>query len=302
MKEIEKKDMSILLIDCSNLSYAALHSIGYLSYNEKETGIIYGFLRQILSLAIRFKTNRFVFCWDAGMTHRHLMYPEYKRKRHDARKDDPEKQAAHKSLMLQNHELIHHTLPTLGFKNNFVKLWYEADDLLAYWANKLKNDKIIMVTSDADLYQCLDHCDIWRPQQKAMMTKKIFKETFKIKPSQWALAKAIGGCSGDNVQGIQGAADPKSTTSKALKYIQGKLKDGKIKERIESKEGQKIIERNLPLVTCPCRPELLKRMLLRKDEFSSKKFVELFDKFRFDSFLNKKNFKQWKKTFLNEEK
>lgn len=294
----ESLDSPILLIDCSNLSYAALYSFGHLSYRGKETGIIYGFLKQVLSLGIKFKTNRFIFCWDAGVTYRHLAYSQYKAKRHIDRESDPEKKKMHDSLLAQNHIMIHYLLPSLGFKNNFIKSWYEADDLLAYWANKLQDKKLIMVTSDTDMYQCLDCCDIWSPIKKEMITKKTFIEIFKIQPRQWALAKAIGGCSGDNVVGIKGVSDPKKSSSKALLYIQGKLKPGKIKDRIESKEGQEIIKRNIPLVTAPYRENLLKRMFFKKDCFSKRKFTVEFDKLRFDSFLEGENLKNWEKIFL----
>jgi len=297
----EKVDSPTLLIDCSNLSYAAFYAFGHLGHEGKETGIIYGFLKQVLNLGLKFKTNSFIFCWDAGVTHRHLAYSQYKAKRHKERELDPEKKKAHQSLLAQNNTLIHCILPCLGFKNNFVRAWYEADDLLAYWAKKLRNKKLIMVTSDADMYQCLDYCDIWSPIKKQLITKKVFTETFKIKPSQWALAKAIGGCSGDNVIGIKGVSDPKKPSSKALVYIQGKLKPGKIKSRIESIEGQKIIEENIPLVTTPYREDLLRRMFFRKDDFQKKKFVVEFDRLRFDSFLEKKNWKNWKHIFFKEE-
>jgi len=301
MKLKNKQNEIILLIDSANIAYSALYTTGHLSNQNKQTGIIYGFLKQILSLAKRFKTNQFIFCWDAGVTYRHFAYPEYKKQRQKSREADPEKMAAHKSLIKQNHQLIHFILPNLGFKNVCLQQYFEADDLLAYWTKKLKSKKIIMVTSDNDMYQCLNNCDIWLPQKKELFTKELFTKKYKIKVSKWALAKAIGGCSGDNVKGIQGVSDPKNPASKALVYLQGKLKDGKIKSRINSIAGQELIKLNLPLVTTPYRKDKLKRMFFRKNKFNRKTFFKIFDTYRFDSFLTKDGIKKWENAFIDKE-
>lgn len=299
-----KKDTkkTTLLIDCSTLTYAALYTTGHLSFEGKETGVIYGFLRKLLTISKKFKTNDFILCWDAGIGHRHLDYPGYKEKRKEKKKEYTlEEKEIHNSLLLQSLKLNHEIMPNLGFRNSFIQPMYEADDLLAYWVNKLKDKKnrIIMVTTDADMYQCLDHCDIWNPSKKTFITKKILQKNFGIEPSNWAMAKAIGGCDGDGVIGIEGVADPKKSTSKALKYLQGKLSEGKIKDRIESRKGKEIIIKNLPIVTTPYKEELMKRMIKRRNCYSRKRFMKVFDQYHFKSFLEKDNFIEWKESFLS---
>lgn len=298
-----KKDTkkTTLLIDCSTIAYAALYTTGHLSFEGKQTGVIYGFLKKLLTISKKFKTNDFILCWDAGVGYRHLNYPEYKQRRWQKKKEYTlEEKEAYDSLLFQIINLNHVVMPNLGFKNNFTQPMYEADDLLAYWVNKLKskNNRVIMVTTDADMYQCLDHCDIWSPIKKKFITKKILKEKFGVKPNQWAMAKAIGGCEGDGVIGIEGVSDPKKPTSKALKYLQGKLSNGKIKKRIESRKGKEIIIRNLPIVTTPYKEELMKRMMKRNNHYSRIRFIRVFDKYHFKSFLEKDNFSEWKKAFL----
>lgn len=298
-KDTRRRDTTVL-IDCSTLVYAALYTTGHLSFEGKQTGVIYGFLKKLLTISKKFRTNDFMLCWDSGVGHRHLDYPGYKGKR-EKRKEEYslEEKEAYESLLLQSVQLNHEIMPNLGFKNNFIQSMYEADDLLAYWVNKLKNtnNRIIMITTDADMYQCLDHCDIWSPVRKTFMTKKILKEKFGVKPNQWAMAKAIGGCDGDNVIGIEGVADPKKPSSKALKYLQGKLSSGKIKERIESYEGKDIIMKNLPIVTTPYKEHLMKPMLRRRNRYSKVRFIRVFDKYHFRSFLGKGNFSDWKESF-----
>jgi 5'-3' exonuclease len=303
MLKKEKPDSKnrVILIDASALAYAALHSTGHLSYNNRPTGVKFGFLRRIVEYAEKFKTNDFIFCWDNFYSHREKIYPEYKLKRKTRRKEtvsvlDIEMR---KSFLLQVNELKKSIIPELGFKNSFEQHGFEADDLLAYWAKKLSSDKteVIMVTGDHDMFQCLDCCYIWHPTTKKKMTRKMLKEKYGVEPEEWALAKAIGGCSGDQVEGIKGASDPKKDTSKALKYIQGELKSGVIFDRIISEEGQKIIERNKDLVYLPFPPIKLKRMVKRKNKFNRKGFIRVFDTNRFISFLDNENFKKWELAF-----
>jgi hypothetical protein len=118
-------------------------------------------------------------------------------------------------------------------------------------------------------------------------------------PDQWPLAKAIGGCSSDEVIGITGVSDPKKITSKALKYIKGDLTKGVIFDRIKSKEGQEIIKKNLPIVTCPYKEEKLTRMILKRNKFSNKKFVSTFEEYGFYSFLKSEKLNLWRRVFLN---
>jgi 5'-3' exonuclease len=188
----------------------------------------------------------------------------------------------------------------MGFKNNFLQAEYEADDLLGWWVNKLFHikRKLIMVTTDNDMFQCLDKCVIWFPTKKKYFSEKDLIKKYGIKANQWTFAKAIGGCSGDGIEGIKGVGDPKKASSKALKYIRGEIKKGTIYDRIESKEGENIIERNLKLVSIPYKPELLKRMIKRRNKFTRRKFIKIFDQFHFSSFLEKEKFERWKEAFL----
>ena len=123
---------------------------------------------------------------------------------------------------------------------------------------------------------------------------------FGILPDQWALAKAIGGCSGDGIIGIKGVSDPKNPSSKALQYIKGILLKGKIFDRIESEKGQEIIKRNLPLVSLPYdnNDNKMKKMILRRNKYNRKGVLKVFDELHFKSFLERDNFVKWEKMFL----
>lgn len=246
----EKKDINkILIIDCSTIIYAAFHTMGNLSYEGMETGVIYGFLKKVLSFAKQFKTTKFIFCWDHAKNYRSKAYPNYKKKRRLLL--TPQKKDERDVMLAQSMTLQWKLLSTMGFMNSHIQNGYEADDLIAYWVDKLikLNDiKIIVISSDTDLYQLLDRCSIFNPASKKMITRKKYELKYGISPKEWVMAKAIGGCSTDEIVGIKGASDPKNPESKALKYIKGEITSGKIYDRIKSRLGQRRIERNLMLV------------------------------------------------------
>lgn len=293
---------TVIVVDCSALAYAAFYSFGHLSYSGTDTGVIFGFLSKLRQIGEKFESNDFILCWDAGHTHRHKDYKGYKQKRQDKRNEMTEQEArARMSFVEQVHKLRDDVMPMMGFKNNFYCKMYEADDLLAYWVRLMhqKGYNVVMVTSDQDMYQVLDCCTMYSPAKKGkLFTHKDLQKEYGIKADQWALAKAIGGCDGDGVIGIYGAADPKKPTSKVLKYLQGKLTQGKIFDRIESKEGRKTIKKNLPIVTTPYKQELMPRMIRRRNQFTIKKFILTFEMFGFRSFLDREALQKWKDVFL----
>ena len=299
LKGERKGSNTILLIDCSTLIYAAFYTYGTLSYHGKPTGIIYGFLKKMLMLAKKFETTNFILCWDAGVSHRHTIYGQYKANRIAKRNEMSDEEKEERNWMLaQSIALNHRFLPYLGFKNNYIRINYEADDLLAYWVDRYKDSgkRLIMVTTDSDMFQCLNDCSIYNPSTKKLFTRKLFIKKYGIKPEEWAMAKAIGGCEGDNVKGVIGVSDPKKPTSKALKYLRGELPEGKILDRI--KAGKELIRHNLKLVKLPFDNNM-KRMLVRRSRYSRRRFIKIFDKNHFKSFLEKDKFKEWEETFLN---
>lgn len=290
------EDKNHIIVDSSSIVYSAFYSYGVLSYQGKPTGIIYGFLSKILSLSKEFDSSKFYFCWDSDKSYRKEIYKEYKSNRRKNLTEDEKIAYMYKNE--QSKELSGSILKTIGFMNNFQQDGFEADDLLAILAKKLckKKKKVLLITSDSDLFQCLDYCDIINTISKKRITKKKFVDKYKIQPKDWILCKAIGGCVSDNVKGIVGASDPaKSESSKAIKYVIGELKKGVIFDRIESSEGQKLIETNLDLVTCPFPQKRIAKTILKRNKFKKKKFLKVFEKYNFKRFLEPENFDFWEK-------
>jgi len=266
----------ILIVDCSELGYRRYYTMGKLSYEERQTGIIYGFLKDIFDLAEKFKTTDFGFCWDSRKSYRKDFFTGYKNRN---KKNNPEIKQNKKLVYSQLNSLRSEVLPKMGFTNSWILTGLEADDVIANFV--MQNPGTIVISSDNDLWQLLDFCDLYSIKNKTIYTKKDFEKEWGIEPFQWIKVKMLSGCVGDTVPGIPGVG-----TKKAVQFIRNTLPDGKIKEKILSEEGQEIAKRNHKLV---CLPFMLKSVVWdNNSKYYFNNWLDVFNKFGFESFKTKK--------------
>ncbi len=237
-----------LILDISFLCHRAKHSTGGLTYNGDATGVIYGLLKSLSGFQDLFNTSNFVFCFDSKTSKRKEMYPNYKANR--IKKEYTEEEIAFdKAFRKQIKRLRTTYLPRIGFRNVFVQKGYESDDLMAEICLHIKSDdEAVIITSDKDLYQCISgNVSCYNPITNKVVTMQKFKKEYGIIPELWSLVKATAGCTTDNVKGIIGVGE-----KRAIQYINLQLKrESKAYEDIKSKKGQKIVTRNLKLVSLP---------------------------------------------------
>ena len=281
-----------IIIDSNNLGYIASYAFGDLSYRDRYTGVIYGFLNQILKIAEKFKTTEFVFCWDSRHSYRKWIYPEYKANR--KKTDSIEELSEFQIMFNQFNQLRKEVLPKLGFENVFYQNGYEADDLIAEVVARCPGKNVIF-SNDSDLHQLLlegkhHYVRVFNSRTKKIFTTNQFVKGWNVEPGQWAKAKAIAGDTSDNIKGIAQVG-----LITACSYLRGELSGSK-KHRIESEEGQEIIRRNLQLILLPYRgTRKIKMNGVGFGRFYAKDFTEVFEKFGFKSFLN--NFDRWEDAF-----
>lgn len=284
---------STLIIDSNALAYTAFYTVGELSLDEVKTGVVFGFLRNVLSLARRFDTNDIIFCWDSQKSRRRIIYPEYKKKRHKDK--DPLEIKKLKEAFKQFNVLRSDILPRLGFNNVFRFTGYESDDIIAIICKEYPELTHVIATTDSDLYQLMENRGesstlIFNLKTKKNYYPEMFEKDYKITCDKWAEVKAIAGCSTDEVKGIEGVGE-----KTAIKYLNGELNKGKILSRIL--DGEDIIERNRKLVKLPFNDGKGINVNLYENEFIKEKFIEVFDEWQFKSFLKKDNFYWWIKNF-----
>ena len=279
-----------LIIDCQGLAYRSVYAMSEFSFNENPTGVIYGFLEQIRILAEKFDTNQFVFCWDSRNSYRKLDYQGYKNRPVDQSKINIIRKA-YKQFEIMYKEV----LPEMGFKNNFRQSGYEADDLIAWVAARFPNDYII-VSKDEDLLQLLSKnrfTSVSIYNLKNIITVDDFKKKYGLEPYQWAFVKGYAGCTSDTVQGIPGIGQ-----DTAIKHLNGVLKDGKAKSKIESEEGKRIFQYTFPVVSLPYNGDIpIAIKSIEDDELYSLNFMDVFTQLGFNSFLTDDNFNKWRKAF-----
>jgi len=261
-----------------------------LSYKDKQTGVIFGFLKRLLSFGVQFKPDAVVFAWDSKSSIRKKEYPDYKANRKKSDLSEEEKELLDVSFA-QFDELREGVLPRIGFRNVFMWEGYEADDIIA---NVVKErfrfeKEMVVVTTDDDLYQLLDLCSLWDPYKKRLYTRADFIKEWGIDPIEWSMVKCLAGCSSDNVRGISGVG-----YKTAAKYLRKELSsNSKVYKKIES-EKSKFCEVNFPLVHLPKK---VKTFPIFNDSFNIDEFEQVCEAYGFYSFLKKDVLKKWAKCF-----
>jgi len=271
-----------MIIDCHAICHAVKHTIGDLSYSEQKVGIVFGFLRKMLSISKTFDTPNFIFCWDSKKNKRKEIYPSYKTRSPISQEDYTFEKFAYK----QFNELRMYTIPKFGFKNSFIQTGLEADDIMAI-ISLTYDMEFVIVSGDKDLYQLLaPNVRMFSPKTKEVLTKELFTIQWGIEPKQWAMVKQIAGCTSDTVGGIDNVGD-----KTAAKYLTGKL-GNHTKAYNNIVNGVEIIERNEALVKLPF--EGTQCPDFATDEiFYVEDFIEIIDKYDFRSFKQPKILNEW---------
>ena len=191
MSFLTKDKKTLLLVDVSNIMLKAIHSYKHIVKDGMFIGGIHGFITQVAVAIRETEATHVVFCYDRKPYFRaeELGAIEYKpgRKREgqDRRRED---------FTLEAIEHFTRTFTEWKFDG------LEADDLFAYAINRYYHrfDKIIVHTSDTDIYQCFRKDDkklaFWRNLKKGLFTYKDFVNLTGYKlGDEWLGQDAITG-------------------------------------------------------------------------------------------------------------
>lgn len=270
----------------------AFHSIKDLSVNEKPTAVIFGFLSTLLRHQAKLNGDNWIFTWDSKNSYRKKLYPEYKAKRNKDKTD--EEIADLKIAFSQFTELRKEILPELGFKNVFMRTGFEADDLMAEAVKnkKYNKDEFIIVSTDQDLYQLLNkRVRIYAGATKGILTEEWFALKYNMPPFKWAMVKAMGGCSSDNIPGMSGIGE--KTAIDWYSYNKD-IPKGKKYEKIISKEGFETRQFFKKLTTLPFNKKGKNNTVsFEEQKLYKKDFINVFDEYKMISLLKKKAFNKW---------
>lgn len=257
-----------LILDCNYLAHRAKYIFGDLSDKGSATGVVYGFLKDLLILRDKFQTNHFVFCWDSQVSKRQHKLPTYKQQREKVLDEDGQEfETAFRQQMVLLREQY---LLTIGFRNIFMQPGYEADDIIAAVCQNLNpEDEGIIVTADQDLYQLIRHHITWyNPRTKEHLNVSKFRKRYGIKPKQWVDVKAIAGCHSDNVPGVKGVGE-----KTAIKYLRRELNTSYKTYQAILNGWDSIVKRNRQLVKLPLKGTMSPH--LRKDKVTQEGWNEV---------------------------
>lgn len=282
---------TLMIVDSHNLCHAVKHNTKNLSFKGSKTGVIYGFLRYLLTIQEVVDADEWLFAWDPGINGtsvRKQIDPEYKA-------NHIEKSAEDKHLndiALPQFDIIRdEVLPALGFVNTVRVDGYEADDIIAQAAITLTSFKRVIVSRDQDLYQLLDDgVSIYNPIRKEYYSATLFRAEWGLhNPADWAAIKAIAGCSGDNVKGVKGVAE-----KTAIRYWNGLLKPGnKAYDAIEAAGEQIMANWDLVALPQPNMPDCIKT--IGHSCFQLSKFSNVAARYGMKSLLQQPD--RWKAAF-----
>lgn len=282
--------MKGLIIDSNYICHAVYHSMPKLTFQTRNTGVIFGFLKRIIAFASQFPDSKMIFVWDSTYSIRKEVYPDYKKVRGNRDETMTQEEKTNKRMAQEQFTEIRDVmLPLLGFKHVYHQDGFEADDLMASIKNANKDYKFVIITTDKDMYQLIDNrCMLYNPATKSIQTVNTFSEEYGCHPSLWGEAKAISGCSTDNVKGVKGVAE-----KTAIKYLTKKLSP-KSKKYKDIEDSRDMTEENKALVILPLygtKPIDISN----DDETNRHKFIKVCERYGFKSLITDKNLNKWDK-------
>lgn len=287
--------MTTLIIDSTNLCHIAKHAMRGLSYGERDTGVIFGFLGALLQLHKRFDYDvRFLFAWDSRHSFRRDVFPEYKARRRAAQVSKSEEERAYDESALGQMALLRkYVLPKMGFKNQWLIAGLESDDIMALLLRKADGE-VALVSTDHDLFQCLrPGVSMYNPVTKKGLTSSDFKEDWGIESHMWGQVLSIAGCDTDGVPGVAGVG-----LKTAIKYLKGELR-GESVISVRIRESAHLVERNRKLVCLPFSRmeedivDFDENAELAEDSLNQLAAEAVFEEYGFTSFLREPMQDRW---------
>ena len=254
-----------LIIDGNHLAHRCRHVFS-LSNRGVDVSVTYGFLKVLYSYIDRWQPTSVIVCWDGGIPEfRRRALPTYKAHRHEG-----EDVLAYEDFLRQMNELTR-ILPLMGVVS-VRQLGAEGDDLV-YHASRMVTDRVVIVSGDADLLQCITkRVYVFAPARNIVYDRTIFEETYGIPIRKFLDWKALQGDNSDGIPGVPGIGE-KTATKLINQYgeISGVFNaaDGRSpKGRIEGKLGESIKHFGLDLL---CRNIYL--MALYADRVGAKNAI-----------------------------
>lgn len=201
-------DRPKLIIDGLNLFTRSYSAYPQMSSHGYQMGGCVGFLKTLQRLCREYSPSQVYVAWEGGgSTRRRALFSEYKQHRKPGKLNRFYEDDIPDTEENRQHQLV----CLIGLMKNVpVCQVYvpdcEGDDVVAYLCKgPLRSSPKVIASSDKDMYQLLDDLtQIYSFHKKKLVTPDDVFQEFRIRPHNFALAKAICGDVSDNVPGVKG--------------------------------------------------------------------------------------------------
>ena len=204
----------LVLIDGNAIMHRAFHAMPRLTDKKGEPiGAVYGLVSMLLKLVEVLTPTHIAVCFDRKEpTFRKKEYKAYQAQRPETDADLTSQFAKAKKV-----------LDAMKIET-FDKAGFEADDLIGTIVTNSKQDEVVIVTGDRDIFQLVDDkkkIRLYMPV-KGLSDYKIYKEAdvverMGVRADQIIDFKALVGDPSDNYPGVSGIG-PKTATNLLAKY------------------------------------------------------------------------------------
>ncbi|MDO9410364.1 DNA polymerase I [Patulibacter sp.] len=200
------KTPDLLLIDGNSLAYRAFFALpeSIATSTGEPTNAIFGFASMLVKLYQDLGPVPTAVVWDAGMSGRKEVYPEYKAQR--AKKPD---------LLRQQWPFLSEISAAFGYANVKSEGW-EADDVIGTLAVHARERKLrtVIVTGDRDQFQLIDEGDLVGVMATARGITEVKVYDHQAVIDRYGLPPALipdfyglKGDTSDNIPGVPGIGD-----------------------------------------------------------------------------------------------
>ncbi|WP_062120211.1 5'-3' exonuclease H3TH domain-containing protein [Aureimonas sp. AU40] len=292
-----------IVIDGNSIGHAAQASTK-LKVGAQEVQAIFGFLRSVRPLFVRYPSAHPIVLWD-GRSWRKDAFTEYKANRDREETKSEKIAAAEKAAFQVQRPYIEKAMTLLGVPQ-LKAINMEADDLAGILVEKFEREghKALLVSGDKDWIQLIGPSVTWFDpiRDKRISPANLLEKHGVATPRQFLEMKALMGDTGDNIPGVGGIGEKtavkllsefESVKNLSNLMLEGSLpKQGKIVERF-LREGLELFARNVSLMDLrsgPHRPAPI-NMRLKKEAPNLENFRIFCERLVFRSIL--RDFDNW---------
>src|SRR5215204_4817193 len=221
----------LFLIDGNSLAYRAFFALpeSIATSDGRPTNAIFGFASMLVKILTDYGPVPTVVVWDAGMSGRKEISPDYKAQR-SSRPDLLKLQWPHLRPLVE----------AFGYRNISVE-GFEADDVIAALTEQAKERgvPVMVVTGDRDAYQLVDDGVRVMSTSRGVTDTKVYDregvvERYGVPPELVADLIGLKGDTSDNIPGVPGIGD--KTAAQLLQEF-GSLE--KVLENVDEISGAK---------------------------------------------------------------